>query len=40
MSERIEQAGRTARIVKCDYIYMTVPSQLTGTSFANYKIYK
>jgi len=40
MSERTEQAGTTARIVKCDYIYMTVLSPLTGTSFANYKIYK
>jgi hypothetical protein len=40
MSVRIEQAGRIAGIVKCDYIYMTVISPLTGTSFANYKICK
>jgi len=40
MSVRTEQAGRIARIVKCDYIYMTVLSPLTGTSFANYRICK
>ena len=38
MVVRIEQTGRIARIVKCDYIYMTVLSPLTDTSFANYKI--
>jgi hypothetical protein len=36
MSVRTEQAGRIARIVKCDYIYMTVLSP----SIANYKIWK
>jgi hypothetical protein len=40
MSVRNEQAGRIARIIKCDYIYMTVLSPLTGTSPANYKIWK